>query len=228
MEEWVNVSGTISLIIQIIIFIASIYTIQLQLPPNHLILGKILMVENVVQLIEIVFYGWLMFSVLKPEGEITWVRYVDWVFTTPAMLFSLVCFMLYIDSDNKEITLANIWESKSQPLIIIFVANFLMLLFGFLAELKIGNYLLNMILGFIAFFVSFWTIFTDFMGTSLVNKVLFYSTFVLWLLYGVAALMSYHSKNIFYNILDIFSKNIMALALVLYIHYILNTEPFCS
>lgn len=220
MEQWVNTSGIISLVIQVIIFILSLYTIQYNLSPKHQIVNKILMVENVVQMIEIVFYSWLLFSTIKPQGEITWVRYFDWVFTTPAMLFSLVCFMVYVENPDQIVSLEGIWEKNAQSLLIIFIANFLMLLFGFLGELKIGNKNLNIGLGFIAFFVSFWTIMKDFMGTHWINKALFYFTFVLWLLYGVAALMSYNSKNIFYNILDVFSKNITSLALVIYIHYL--------
>lgn len=221
--KWMNNSGLFSLMVQIIIFIMCLYTVSIPLPEKDQILNKILLVENGVQLIEILFYSWLLFSTFKPTGEITWVRYLDWVFTTPAMLLSLSCFMYYINHrDTETVDLPTIWNKESTSIITIVVANLAMLFFGFLAEVQKGNFYVNIALGFVGFFISFYTIFMNFVGTNTLNQILFYVTFLLWMLYGVAALMPYLTKNIFYNILDIFSKNITALGLIFYIYYVVR------
>jgi hypothetical protein len=45
------------------------------------------------------------------------------------------------------------------------------------------------------------------------GKKIFYYFFITWSLYGFAALMPYHYKNISYNILDLFAKNFFGLYL---------------
>ena len=42
--------------------------------------------------------------------------------------------------------------------------------------------------------------------------------FIIWSLYGIAALMKYEQKNTFYNILDLFAKNFLGIFLVYVIH----------
>jgi bacteriorhodopsin len=210
-------SSIISLTIQIIVFIISLYTLTLPLDPKYQILNKILTVENVVQAIEIVFYTWLVFSFQNTKTDITWIRYFDWVFTTPAMLFSLISFMTFMNNQQKIVHLEDIYQGNEISILTIFWANFVMLFFGFLAEIYKSHKLLFNLFGFIGFFVSFYSIYTNFVGSNIINIIIFSFTFVLWFLYGIAAMYPYATKNLMYNILDVFSKNVTAFLLVLYI-----------
>lgn len=210
-------SSIISLTIQIIIFIISLYTLTLPLDPKYQILNKILTVENVVQVIEIVFYTWLVFSFQNTKTDITWIRYFDWVFTTPAMLFSLISFMTFMNNQQKIVHLEDIYQGNEISIWTIFWANFVMLFFGFLAEIYKSHKLLFNLFGFIGFFVSFYSIYTNFVGSNIINIIIFSFTFALWFLYGIAAMYPYATKNLMYNILDVFSKNVTAFLLVLYI-----------
>jgi bacteriorhodopsin len=45
------------------------------------------------------------------------------------------------------------------------------------------------------------------------NKAHFYYIFIIWGIYGIAAIMSPHTKNNMFNILDIFAKNFFGLYL---------------
>jgi hypothetical protein len=48
---------------------------------------------------------------------------------------------------------------------------------------------------------------------SLFGTEIFLYFLIVWSIYGVAALMSYKTKNIMYNILDLFAKNFFGLYL---------------
>ena len=97
-----------------------------------------------------------------------------------------------------------------------------MLLTGFLGELgKIGKNI-GFIIGTICLSLSYYLIYSNFVNDIFINKTVFWFNFIIWSLYGIAYLMSYTNKNKFYNILDIFSKNInglMIFALILYTKY---------
>jgi bacteriorhodopsin len=54
------------------------------------------------------------------------------------------------------------------------------------------------------------------------NGYFFWYFFIFWALYGVAAILPYFIKNIFYNILDLFAKNFFGLFLA----YIIFTGSF--
>ena len=86
-----------------------------------------------------------------------------------------------------------------------------MLLFGFLGEMKKIPYFLGYVLGMICFIISFSTIFNNFAKGEVQNEQLYGVFTFVWLLYGFAYLMSYKTKNIAYNLLDLISKNIFGL-----------------
>ena len=50
------------------------------------------------------------------------------------------------------------------------------------------------------------------------NKNLYF--FIIWFLYGIAALLNYKMKNIMYNILDLFAKNLFGI----YLGYVILTN----
>lgn len=95
-----------------------------------------------------------------------------------------------------------------------------MLLFGFLGEMKKIPYWIGYILGMICFIITFTTLSNNFVKENKANDDLFTIFMLIWLFYGFAYLMPYKSKNMFYNLLDLVSKNMFGL----YILYIIQQE----
>ena len=160
----------------------------------------------------------------KISYDVTFVRYFDWFITTPIMLFSSVFFMEYLNfKEYKTIDVNSILSEKPNELFQIFISNFLMLLFGFLTEIKKIPRNVGFIFGTLAFFYSFYVIYYNFVGSNMINQYLFFFILIIWFLYGVAFLFSYVTKNTIYNILDIVSKNFYGL----FIYYnILQTANY--
>ena len=108
--------------------------------------------------------------------------------------------------DNKIITFKNFISKEKKNILLIFLFNALMLLFGYLGESHIINKNISVIIGFIFFSLSFNIVY-KFIENNDTNKKLFIFLFIIWGLYGVAALFNAKTKNICYNFLDIISKN---------------------
>ena len=164
------------------------------------------------QIIEFIFYVWMVlnFSNIK---NITPHRYYDWLITTPVMLLTL---MAYLDN-NTYLNLKDFIKNNSNDIIKIISLNCIMLLFGLLGELNYIDYNTAIILGFIPFIYYFNLIYKKYIyqkNLSLDKKGLFYFFIIIWSLYGIVAYLPYEKKNISYNILDIFSKNLFGLLLV--------------
>ena len=95
--------------------------------------------------------------------------------------------------------------------------NFIMLTFGLMSELNLINTKLGVFLGTLHFGGMFTVIIQKF-GTKTTNGIILSSIMcAVWSLYGVAALLEYNSKNIFYNILDIVSKNFYGVFVSIYL-----------
>jgi hypothetical protein len=97
-----------------------------------------------------------------------------------------------------------------------------MLTFGLLNEHNILNKYVAVFLGFIPFVILFYIIYESYAKYSKLGTTLFIYFSFIWSIYGIAALMPYHWKNIFYNILDLFAKNFFGL----YLAYILWVSTF--
>lgn len=199
-------SAYISLVIQFITGLISVYGIFIPLPFKDIILREILILETIVQIIEFIFYVWLVASFYKIKYEVTYVRYFDWFWTTPVMLLSTIYFFEYVTKGATSIVEITIKDFSY--LVLIVFSNFLMLLFGFLGETRKLYKPMSLIGGFIFFIITFYLIYDKYVGDSFMNKLLFVSICFIWSLYGVAFMMSYTNKNTMYNILDIFSKNV--------------------
>lgn len=213
-----------SLIVQIIIGILCFYGLQKKLASQDQILHDILLLESVVQVIEFTFYVALVLFFTK-NVDVTKYRYMDWAITTPTMLLSIVLFMIYTENrGKKKIDFKDTVKKNKKPLAIIFVTNLLMLFFGFLGEIKKLDKTISFTLGFTMFSICYYTIYKHFLGTTKINSYLFYITFVIWSLYGVASLLPYITKNVSYNILDIFSKNMNGLFIALYVIYFATSK----
>jgi bacteriorhodopsin len=196
------------------------------------ILKELLVVELGVQSIEFIFYTWLLINFNKIKN-ITPYRYFDWFITTPTMLVSLMAF-LSIDPENPK-TLTEFIFENSKTVFVVVALNILMLFSGYLSEIKPQSQMLYAFVGFIPFIAYFYIIYEKFIkGNEKTNDVVdsfftknaVYTYFVVfWSLYGLAAFMPYVLKNTSYNILDIFSKNILGVFLVMIIWRNRNQKP---
>lgn len=227
MDKGIYTSALYSLIIQFIIGIVCVSGLFIELNKEDRVLNEILLLESIVQFIEFSFYVWLVFNFSNITTNVTLIRYFDWFITTPTMLFSIISFMIYYGNkinniSNEFLTLSSIYNSHTSIINNVIVLNAIMLVTGFLGELgKIGKSI-GFIMGTICLSVSYYLIYSNFVNDIFINKTVFWFNFIIWSLYGIAYLMSYTNKNTFYNILDIFSKNInglMIFALILYTKY---------
>jgi bacteriorhodopsin len=199
-----------STIIQILAGLVNIYGLNLQVPDSKILIQNLLQVETTVQLIELIFYIWMVYNI-NNINNITQYRYADWFFTTPIMLITL---MTFIDGETK-----NVFEyigKEKTDVSIILVLNMLMLLFGFLGEIKYLDVQSSLILGFIPFIFYYYKIYKKLKinNQNKYKKQLFWAYFIFWSLYGVAAGLEYELKNAMYNILDLFAKNLFGIFLV--------------
>jgi bacteriorhodopsin len=213
-------SALTSLIIQLIIGLLSLYGLSIKLNDDQIILNQILLLETIVQFIEFSFYIWLVFNFSKIKVNVSLIRYLDWFITTPTMLFSIISFFIYQNVKPESLSLKNIFYDNINILTWIFGLNAFMLILGFLGEIKLIKKYLATILGFFGLIGAYYLIYTNFVGEKLINNYLFWFNFILWSLYGIAYMLSFKNKNIFYNILDVFAKNINGLLILAYILYV--------
>ena len=221
------VSKTIyfSLFVQIVTTLISLDGLNYNLNKEDSILKIILILEAFVQLIEGLFYVWVIYA-LKDLKIMTPRRYIDWFITTPTMLFTTIVFMEYLKQkeNNNYFTLSDFIKNHKQNIIIILSCNFFMLLFGYLGEIKLLNNNLSVSLGFIFFFITFKVIYDNYAKYNELSYKLFIFLIIIWGLYGIAALMPLVNKNISYNLLDIISKNFYGLFIYYYITQISNRK----
>lgn len=230
-----------SIIVQIVTGIITLGAVFFKLAPKDMILHDIVLMETIVQFVELAFYIFISYYLVKISvSGVTPLRYFDWVFTTPTMLLSTIMFFDYKnkqqlketvstindclnENENKEkekekgssntVRFFDFVKDNKAIILRIFAYNFLMLMFGYLGEIgKMNLYAANAI-GFVFFGLTFYTIWNTYVkgNTVTVNHQLFNFMFVVWALYGVAALMSPLLKNIGYNFLDIIAKNFYGL-----------------
>ena len=224
----VNFSTNLSIIIQIITGLFSIQGIFIKLPKKHLILNEILFIESLVQCVELFFYIYFLRSMATTNLEnMGSIRYFDWAITTPTMLLTTIVYFKYQEYIEKNIdkpfTFWDFIKENKQNIIIIIVSNFLMLLFGYLGEKNIIDMTSSLLYGFIFFGIAFNNIYKNFAIKSKSSTKMFYFIFIIWALYGVAALLNPIQKNNMFNILDIFAKNFFGLYLF-YIAKNIKTE----
>lgn len=189
------------------------------LNPEDLILKDILSMELIVQVIEFIFYTYLVYMIVSGHlsKAITSHRYLDWSITTPVMLISFILFFKYLKNPKQNIRIFESIKEEKANIIKVVIANALMLLFGFLAERSIINMTLGITIGFIPFVYMFKIIYDNYAKDTIVAQILYYISFITWGLYGVAAALPFNQKNTMYNILDLFAKNAYGLFLYFFI-----------
>jgi bacteriorhodopsin len=206
----------LSIAIQVITGIIEILVLLVKVPSNFLFLKQMLLLEVIVQFIEGSFYMYWFFN-FNNILNITPKRYLDWAFTTPTMLITLIFYLIFLkykeDNVSYKLNFFELFNQEFYTIIIILLLNWLMLLFGYLGEINLLPVILGVSLGFIPFLLYYYIIYTKYALLSPDGFKIFLYFFIFWSLYGVVAVLPYKIKNICYNILDLFSKNFFGIFL---------------
>ena len=161
----------------------------------------ILNLETVISIVAGYFYTVFMKKIENKEidyKEINLTRYVDWAITTPVMLLVLCLVFVY---NNKTKLTAGFY-------LIVLILNYVMLGFGYMGENKIISKKMGWIIGSIAFIVLYGLLYVTFIHRQNIfdNKIIFWAFLIFWSGYGLSYNLDEETKNISYNILDLFSK----------------------
>lgn len=200
-----------SLVLQFLTFILTVKAVFVTLPVAHRPLTDVILIENVVQIVEALFYIIIAFNLTRIQlSTVTPLRYIDWTITTPIMLISTVIYMEYQKrqrSGESQLSLPAFFTEHRKSIVKIVAYNIGMLVFGFLGEIGVLPLYLSVSIGFVFFGLSFYTIQSQFVHQIPENRSLFLFLVITWSLYGVAAVLPVLYKNIGYNILDLIAKN---------------------
>jgi len=204
-----QVSYIILLTTATITFIESIRT-------NIPMVRHIFNLETCVSLVAAYFYSLFLDRLKKFEEqnkkidwkEITQLRYIDWMVTTPMMLLVLCGTLAY---NNKS-------RIMLFPITLILLLNYVMLGCGYLGEIDTIDKMSAWSISFLAFFGIFGSIYYYFIHPKQrhVNYILYAFYFIVWSMYGMVYFFEEEPKNIFLNILDVFSKCIIGLGIWVY------------
>jgi len=205
-----------SVITQVITGIIEIIALFTRVPSKLLFLQQLLLLEVIVQFIEGSFYIYWLYN-FNNILNITPKRYLDWSFTTPTMLVTLIFYLIFLKyKDNNisyKLNFFDLFNQEFYNIVVILLLNWLMLLFGYLGEINFIPVLLGVGLGFIPFLIYYYIIYKKYAELSNDGLQLFFYFFIVWSLYGIVAILPYKIKNMCYNILDLFSKNFFGIFL---------------
>lgn len=207
----VALSTDLSIAIQLLIGLITIRGIYYKVPPEHRILIDILKLETIVQFVELGFYILMLRKMTMQLENMATVRYFDWVITTPIMLLTTIIYLRYLQ--KKSFTFTDFVKENKSDIIYITFCNFMMLLFGYLGETKAIDQWSSFYIGFVFFILAFKKIYDHYAVHSEEGKRLFAFIALVWSLYGFAFVLDQKSKNISFNILDVFAKNFFGLYL---------------
>jgi len=201
-----------SLFTQAITGIVDFYGLTINVQKEFAIFKELLALETSVQVIEFIFYIWLV-NQIKKNANVTKYRYLDWALTTPIMLITLMAYY------SGESSLKLFFEKHTRIVSQVIALNTIMLIIGYLGEEGFMDTKISATIGFIPFVLYYKIIYTEFVKNADTSKpkALFWYFFIVWSLYGVAAYLPYELKNTSYNVLDLFSKNFFGLFLVYYV-----------
>jgi hypothetical protein len=216
-KKYFYITLILSVIIQIITGLLEMIILFVKVDSPYKIIKQLLVLEVSVQFIEGLFYLWLVYN-FSQVTNVTPKRYFDWFITTPTMLISLTIYLIYLDRreremDTSKLDLYNLLLENSTNLSYILCLNWLMLLFGYLGEMKIISTLYGVMLGFVPFLIYYYIIYINYAIQSERGFKIFLYFLFFWSLYGFVALLPYYAKNTCYNILDLFAKNFFGIFL---------------
>jgi bacteriorhodopsin len=167
----------------------------------------IMNLETSISLVAAVVYGVFIEMTKTPDfnlQEVTNLRYVDWVITTPLIILTLLLFY------NQTVS-----SISFKTFLIVICLNWLMLLSGYFGEMGSLDKKTGVILGFGALSLMLGSIYTCCIPSG--SNMLAFAVFTaLWSGYGFAYLLDEEKKNLAYNALDVFSKAIFGVGLWLY------------
>ena len=214
----------LSIIIQFLSLIIQGYGYNLTVPNKILPLKYALNIEFFVSIVEIIVYLWIGTNLINLKTVMT-KRYIDWFITTNFLLISIAIVLEYYEdkeeNKNIEYNINNVINKNISKYIPILIFNNLMLIIGYLGEIKTISKKYSFSFGFIFFILSFYYLYKYFIKSSLFGKYFFYMITFIWALYGVSHLLNEKLKNTMYNILDLFSKNFFGVFLVfLILHHL--------
>jgi bacteriorhodopsin len=220
-DTLVQASIDTSLFIQVLTLFFNVWAFFIPLDKWDFALKEILGLETVVQIIELIFYGWYRNRILDKINDVTRFRYYDWFLTTPTMLFSTACFYGFLghnkETEKEPFAVLPFFQQESNWILLMFLMNALMLLFGYLQEIGVISLLSSTVFGYLALLGSFGVLYR-YASKIPTQQWLFRFMASTWSLYGVAAALPSKEKNISYNILDVFAKNFYGLFLGYIIH----------
>ena len=174
----------------------------------------ILNIETCISIVAAFFYGNFV-SMFKESKEsfgdknellskINMNRYVDWAITTPLMLFVILMAFSY--------NIKNTSKVNFKHLVLVLLLNYAMLLCGYIGETNVDLNIIMNICGFVFFILLYAFLYFKYIKPhfgkrgSETNIALYLAYVIAWSLYGVFYYMDEYTKNIGYNILDLFSK----------------------
>jgi hypothetical protein len=206
----------ISIVVQVITGIIEVGAFFVKVPTIYTIIRQLLLIELIVQIIEGSFYVWLAYNFTKVLN-VTPKRYIDWFITTPTMLITLIVYLIYLtkkeENKTNELDFFTLLKENSNIIVPVVLLNWLMLLFGYLGEMKVIPVLFGVFLGFIPFLLYYYLIYVNYVTQNSSGYLLFWYFFFFWSLYGFVAVLPYYLKNSLYNILDLFAKNFFGIFL---------------
>lgn len=217
--DLLNITSYLSLGVQFLTGVYGIKGLTFELDKKDKILQSALQLETGVQLIEFIFYLYLVYNISNNTlpSNITSIRYFDWFITTPTMLVSTIIYLKYKEQilldKPKSLDFFELIKSEKNNILKILIGNWIMLLFGYLGEINIIDIKYTTPIGFIFFAYVFKLLYSNYAVKSADGLKLYWPMFIFWSLYGVAAVFDFENKNISYNILDIFAKNFFGLFL---------------
>jgi len=163
----------------------------------------ILNLETCISIVAAFFYSQFVEKLQSEETpdyhSLNITRYTDWAITTPIMLLVLILAMRY-NSKTGSLPVSNF--------VIVLVLNYLMLGFGYFGELKLISRENALFFGFVAFFMLYGYIYVKYLyrQPNRDNSLIYWAFVVFWALYGVVYEEDDETRNIVYNVLDLFSK----------------------
>jgi len=88
---------------QVFTGLIQLLSLFINVPPKFLFLKQMMSLEIAVQTIEGLFYIYWLYH-FKTIVNITPIRYFDWVITTPTMLINLICYLIFLEYKEKNIS----------------------------------------------------------------------------------------------------------------------------
>ena len=186
-KTYLHLSLKVSVVVQVIAALIQFFSMFMSVSPAYMILKQLLILENIVQVVQGSFYTWLVYNV-KNETNITAKRYMDWVITTPIMLITLICYMIFLRKNNEKtknvvetmqtmqeteknekypvLDMFSILRENSSIIIVIVLLNTAMLLFGYLGEINVLPVTQAILIGFIPFAIYYYIIYDRFVKVN--------------------------------------------------------------